>query len=119
MVERFLAKEEVASSKLVSRSISSILTSLVYYAPNRVPSLKTEPIDLPNGLSLCSLTLLTNERGSSEREIEMLYTLIAILVVLWILGLVAHIGGGLIHILLVVAAVVFLFNLLSGRRAAI
>ena len=49
----------------------------------------------------------------------MLYTLIAILVVLWILGLVAHIGGGLIHILLVVAAIVFLFNLLSGRRAAI
>jgi len=49
----------------------------------------------------------------------MLYTLIAILVVLWIVGLLAHIGGGLVHILLVVAAVVFLFNLLSGRRAAI
>lgn len=49
----------------------------------------------------------------------MLYTLIAILVVLWLVGLLAHVGGGLIHILLVVAAIVFLFNLLSGRRAAI
>ncbi len=49
----------------------------------------------------------------------MLYTIIAILVVLWLVGLLGHIGGGLIHVLLVVAAIVFIFNLLSGRRAAI
>jgi hypothetical protein len=47
----------------------------------------------------------------------MLYGLIAILLVLWLLGFSMHVGGGLIHALLVIAVVVFLFNLLSGRRA--
>jgi Family of unknown function (DUF5670) len=47
----------------------------------------------------------------------MLYTLIAILLVLWLLGFSLNVGGGLIHALLVIAVVVFLFNLLSGRRA--
>jgi Family of unknown function (DUF5670) len=49
----------------------------------------------------------------------MIWTIIGILFVLWLLGLMAHVGGGLIHLLLVVAVVVFLFNLLTGRRAAI
>ena len=49
----------------------------------------------------------------------MLWTIIVILLVLWLLGLIGHIGGGLIHLLLVVALVVFIFNLLSGRRAAL
>jgi len=38
-------------------------------------------------------------------------------VLLWVLGFIGHVGGGLIHLLLVVALVVFVFNLLSGRRA--
>jgi hypothetical protein len=42
--------------------------------------------------------------------------IIVVLVVLWLLGLLAHIGGGLIHILLVVALVVFIWNLVAGRR---
>ena len=46
----------------------------------------------------------------------MLWTIIVILLVLWLLGLIAHIGGGLIHILLVVALVIFVINLLTGRR---
>lgn len=41
-----------------------------------------------------------------------------ILFILWLLGFFAHIGGGLIHILLVIALVVFIFNIMSGRRAA-
>ena len=45
-----------------------------------------------------------------------LWTIITILFVLWLIGLVAHIGGGLIHLLLVVAVVMFLINLFSGRR---
>jgi len=40
-----------------------------------------------------------------------------VLVVLWLIGLVANIGGGLIHILLVIALIVIVVNLLSGRRA--
>jgi hypothetical protein len=49
----------------------------------------------------------------------MLWTLIAIILVLWLLGLLTSVGGGLIHLLLVVAAVVLLVQLLTGRRAAI
>ncbi|HEX3276112.1 MAG TPA: lmo0937 family membrane protein [Gemmatimonadales bacterium] len=44
--------------------------------------------------------------------------LAVVLVVAWILGWgVFHVAGGLIHLLLVVALVVFLFNFISGRRA--
>ena len=47
----------------------------------------------------------------------MLWTIIVILVILWLIGLVtAHTFGGLIYILLVVAVIILLFNLLSGRR---
>jgi hypothetical protein len=46
----------------------------------------------------------------------MLWTVIVILVVLWLLGFSLHIGAGLIHILLVVALVVLVIQLLSGRR---
>ncbi len=47
----------------------------------------------------------------------MLWTIAAILVVLWLLGLIGNIGGGLIHALLVIAVIVVLFNVISGRRA--
>ena len=47
----------------------------------------------------------------------MLWTIAVILVVLWLLGLLGHIGGGLIHILLVIALIVIVFNLIQGRRS--
>ena len=47
----------------------------------------------------------------------MLYTIIGILLVLWLLGFSMHVGGGLIHALLVIAVVVFLINRISRRRA--
>jgi len=46
----------------------------------------------------------------------MLWTIIVIMGILWLLGLSFNVGGGLIHLLLVVAVVVLVFNLLSGRR---
>ena len=46
----------------------------------------------------------------------MLWTIIVILFVLWLLGFGLHVGGGLIHIILVVALIVLIFNLISGRR---
>jgi hypothetical protein len=46
----------------------------------------------------------------------MLWTIIAVLVVLWLLGLVGGVGGSLIHALLVIAAIVLIYNLISGRR---
>ncbi|WML47953.1 lmo0937 family membrane protein [Neobacillus sp. PS3-34] len=47
----------------------------------------------------------------------MLWTIAAILLVLWVLGLVFHIAGGLIHFLLVAAIVVFIFNFIKGKAA--
>jgi Family of unknown function (DUF5670) len=46
----------------------------------------------------------------------MLWALVVILFVLWALGLALKIAGGLIHILLVVALIVVVLNLVSGRR---
>lgn len=51
------------------------------------------------------------------QEGHMLWTIVAILLVLWALGFLAlNIGGGLIHLLLVVAAVVLVYQLVTGRR---
>jgi hypothetical protein len=48
----------------------------------------------------------------------MLYTLAVVLLVLWLLGFfVVHVGGGLIHLLLVIALVVIVYQLITGRRA--
>ncbi len=48
----------------------------------------------------------------------MLWTILVVLAVLWLLGFSFHVGGGLIHLLLVAALVVLVFNFLSGRRLA-
>lgn len=49
----------------------------------------------------------------------MLLTIAIILAVLWALGFFAvHVGGGLIHILLVIALIVFIYNMLTGKRSA-
>jgi len=47
----------------------------------------------------------------------MLYTIAVVLLVLWLLGLVTSFtAGGLIHVLLVVAVIMVVFQLISGRR---
>ena len=47
----------------------------------------------------------------------MLWTILVILLILWLLGLVSgYTVGGFIHILLVIALVIFVINLLTGRR---
>jgi hypothetical protein len=48
----------------------------------------------------------------------MLWTILVVLGMLWLLGFSFHVGGGLIHLLLVAALVVLAFNFLSGRRLA-
>lgn len=48
----------------------------------------------------------------------MLWTICVILIVLWLLGMItAYTMGGLIHILLVLAIIVVLFNVIGGRRS--
>ena len=46
----------------------------------------------------------------------MLWTIFVILLVMWLLGFSLHVAGSLVHILLVVALIVLVVNLLSGRR---
>ena len=48
----------------------------------------------------------------------MLWTIVGILFVLWLLGFSMHVGGALIHALLVIAIVVFIVNMLRGRSSA-
>jgi uncharacterized protein DUF5670 len=49
----------------------------------------------------------------------MLWTVLLFLFVLWLLGLITHIGHGLVHLLLVVALVLFIVDRLSGPRVAL
>jgi Family of unknown function (DUF5670) len=59
--------------------------------------------------------LLGTEKGKETRI--MLWTILVILLVLWLLGMLSSVGGNLIHLLLVIAVVVLIINLVSGRRA--
>ena len=49
----------------------------------------------------------------------MLWTIFVVLAILWLLGFSLHVGGSLSHLLIVVALVILVVNLLSGRRGAI
>ncbi len=48
----------------------------------------------------------------------MLWTIIVILLILWLLGFGFHVAGSLIHLLLVVAVIMLIVNLVTGRRTA-
>lgn len=48
----------------------------------------------------------------------MLWTIFVVLLILWLLGFTLHIGGALIHILIVIAVIVLIINLISGRNRA-
>jgi len=53
---------------------------------------------------------------TQPKEIPMLWTIVIILVVLWLLGSLVHIGGSLINLLLVIAVIVVIINLIQRRR---
>jgi hypothetical protein len=56
------------------------------------------------------------EADAAIQEAVMLWTIVVLLLILWLLGFTMHVAGGLIHILLVVALVVIVLRLLTGRR---
>jgi fumarate reductase subunit C len=61
--------------------------------------------------------LLQNSRATLLREASMLWTIFVILLVLWLLGLVSgYTLGGFVHLLLLVALVVVIIRVISGRR---
>ena len=55
----------------------------------------------------------------NEKEKVMLWTVFVIILILWALGFGFHVAGGLIHLLLIAALIILIFNLLSGRRSAL
>jgi Family of unknown function (DUF5670) len=55
----------------------------------------------------------------SEEEGFMIYTIISILVALWFVGFLLHYGGSFIHALLLLAGIIFVYDLLVGRRSAV
>lgn len=54
--------------------------------------------------------------GRSEDMGQVLWIVFVIIVAIWLLGLVLDVAGGFIHLLLIVAVIVLLYNLITGRR---
>lgn len=68
--------------------------------------------------SLPSVSCLHSPRKSSFWRKQLLWTIFAVLVILWLLGLVSsYTLGGFIHLLLLFALVILVLQLISGRRA--
>jgi hypothetical protein len=55
----------------------------------------------------------------AEGANDMLWTLIVLLLLFWALGFAFHVLGGVIHVLLVIAVILFLVNVITGRRTRI
>ncbi len=60
---------------------------------------------------LCSVFI------SEVMTMRIAWAIVALLLIFWLLGFTLHIAGGLIHLLLVVALIVLVVDLVSGRRA--
>ena len=54
-----------------------------------------------------------------DGRVRMLWTIFAILLILWLLGWGFHVAGSLIHLILVIALIVLVIELITGRRAAV
>jgi hypothetical protein len=52
-------------------------------------------------------------------ESDMLWTIFVVLLILWLLGFTLHVGGALIHLILVVAVIMLIYNLIVGRRTVL
>ena len=59
------------------------------------------------------------EEATNWEVNEMLWTIFVILLILWLLGFSFHVAGSLIHLLLVIALIVLVVNLVTGRRSVI
>jgi hypothetical protein len=55
-------------------------------------------------------------RQQHQKGEIMLWTIFVVIIILWLLGFSLHVGGALIHLLLIIALIILVFNLISGRR---
>jgi len=62
---------------------------------------------------------LRTETWKGRYRMNLIWGLVVLLIVLWVLGFAIHIGGGLIHLLLVIAVILVVFNLITGRGARV
>jgi Family of unknown function (DUF5670) len=82
-----------------------------------------QPANTVNSLQIRLGALVAFERSqqhdfSDSREVAMLWTIAVILLVLWALGMItSYTVGGVVHLLLVIALVVILFQFIGGRRS--
>jgi fatty acid desaturase len=74
----------------------------------------TVPDDASASHPMCDMSRRYD--GGARKDTIMLWTILIILLVLWVLGLLGSIGGAAVHLLLVLAAIVLIAQLLSGRR---
>jgi hypothetical protein len=83
-------------------------------------SSRSTPARTTSASGSASKPLVGDAGKSGSREVKMLWTIFVILLVLWLLGIVSsYTLGGFIHLLLVIALVVLLIQLISGRRPVV
>jgi hypothetical protein len=70
----------------------------------------------PSASSSGRCSIEAHQVARREWRSDMLWALIVILFILWLLGFSLHVAGGLIHLLLVLAVIVLLYQFLTGRR---
>jgi hypothetical protein len=79
-----------------------------------------EPVHPKNTcVHLCAPTRLSNPESNVQEKKTMLWTIFVILLILWLLGFSFHVAGSLIHLLLVIAVIVLIVNLVTGRRTVV
>jgi hypothetical protein len=79
-------------------------------APSRAPRRTVAALS-------CAATKRVQRPSPRQQETTVIYSIILILIVLWVIANIAsYTLGGLIHILLVIAVIVFIVNLITGRR---
>lgn len=78
---------------------------------------------LPERSAFASLRAIAANAGTwmphPVRCVSMLLTIAVVLVVLWLLGFVMHLAGGLIHIVLVIAVIMFVLHFVRGRSGGV
>lgn len=64
----------------------------------------------------CSFLLIKNHLKKGRRGIIMIWTIIGVILLLWVLGLVFKVAAGFIHILLIIAVILILVKVFKGRN---
>jgi hypothetical protein len=84
--------------------------------PGRRPKRRSAVTDVP-AAAPCWTHVAAIPRSIAFPETPMLYTIAIVLLILWVLGMVtAYTAGGLLHLLLVIAVVMIVYQLITGRR---